>query len=211
MELQLSTTAKCSCLGLGRTKSPVHPEYASYDARLHTFATWPKSIPQRKEQLADAGFYYIGKGDQTFCYYCGVGLKDWEPENDPWEQHAKWFSKCCYLLMVQGQDYVNKITGQDISPLFKEETVQIEGADSVISTDKSNTDKKANLKEIIALKEENRKLKEARLCKICMDREIAIVFLPCGHLATCAYCASSLTYCLMCRQEIKATVRTFLS
>lgn len=29
-----------------------------------------------------------------------------------------------------------------------QETVQIEGADSVISNDKSNTDKKANLKEI---------------------------------------------------------------
>ncbi|XP_003492056.1 putative inhibitor of apoptosis isoform X3 [Bombus impatiens] len=87
----------------------------------------------------------------------------------------------------------------------------IEDGNSVIPNDKSNTDKKANFKESTALEEENRKLKEARLCKICMDREIAIVFLPCGHLATCVYCAPSLTYCLMCRQEIKATVRTFLS
>ncbi|XP_060822999.1 baculoviral IAP repeat-containing protein 7 isoform X2 [Bombus pascuorum] len=87
----------------------------------------------------------------------------------------------------------------------------IEDGNSVIFNDKSNTDKKTNFKESTALEEENRKLKEARLCKICMDREIAIVFLPCGHLATCVYCAPSLTYCLMCRQEIKATVRTFLS
>ncbi|KZC11010.1 Apoptosis 2 inhibitor [Dufourea novaeangliae] len=61
------------------------------------------------------------------------------------------------------------------------------------------------------LEEENRKLKEALLCKICMDREVAIVFLPCGHLATCVHCASSLTYCQMCRQKIQATVRIFLS
>lgn len=122
-ELQLPSTAKLSCLGLGRPKGPVHPEYASYDARLRTFETWPKSMPQTKEQLADAGFYYIGKGDQTLCYHCGGGLKDWEPEDDPWEQHAKWFSKCYYLLMVQGQDYVNKITGQHISPPSKEVSI----------------------------------------------------------------------------------------
>lgn len=62
-----------------------------------------------------------------------------------------------------------------------------------------------------SLEEENRRLKEARLCKICMDREIATVFLPCGHLATCVHCAPSLLYCPICRQKIRATVRTFLS
>ncbi|XP_012276923.1 baculoviral IAP repeat-containing protein 7-A isoform X2 [Orussus abietinus] len=65
--------------------------------------------------------------------------------------------------------------------------------------------------ETVSLEEENRRLKEARLCKICMDREVAVVFLPCGHLATCVHCAPSLTHCPMCRQEIRATVRTFLA
>ncbi|XP_012264181.2 baculoviral IAP repeat-containing protein 7 [Athalia rosae] len=63
----------------------------------------------------------------------------------------------------------------------------------------------------VSLEEENRRLKEARLCKICMDREVAVVFLPCGHLSTCAHCAPSLKHCPMCRQEIRATVRTFLA
>lgn len=62
-----------------------------------------------------------------------------------------------------------------------------------------------------ALQEENRRLKEARLCKICMDNDVAIVFLPCGHLATCIFCAPSLTFCPMCRIMIRASVRTFLS
>lgn len=61
------------------------------------------------------------------------------------------------------------------------------------------------------LREENRKLKEARLCKICMDRDLAVVFLPCGHLATCIFCAPSLAYCPMCRVKIYANVRIFLS
>lgn len=34
----------------------------------------------------------------------------------------------------------------------------------------------------LSLEEENRKLKDARLCKICMVDEVGVVFLPCGHL-----------------------------
>lgn len=63
----------------------------------------------------------------------------------------------------------------------------------------------------LSLEEENRMLKEARMCKICMDAEVGIVFLPCGHLTTCITCATNLQYCPLCRCTIKATVRTFLS
>lgn len=80
---------------------------------------------------------------------------------------------------------------------------------SMIFNHTANRKTNVNFNEITSLEEENRKLKEARLCKICMDREIAIVFLPCGHLATCVYCAPSLTYCLMCRQEIKAIINSW--
>lgn len=34
----------------------------------------------------------------------------------------------------------------------------------------------------MSLEEENRQLKDARLCKVCMDDDVAVVFLPCGHL-----------------------------
>lgn len=34
----------------------------------------------------------------------------------------------------------------------------------------------------LTLEEENRILKDARLCKVCMDEEVGVVFLPCGHL-----------------------------
>lgn len=36
----------------------------------------------------------------------------------------------------------------------------------------------------LSLEEENRQLKDARLCKVCMDGDVAVVFLPCGHLGT---------------------------
>lgn len=71
----------------------------------------------------------------------------------------------------------------------------------------------SNLEEPVprSLEEENRLLKEATLCKICMDEEVGIVFLPCGHLATCVNCAPNLEDCPLCRSAIKATVRTFLA
>jgi len=61
------------------------------------------------------------------------------------------------------------------------------------------------------LEEENRKLKEARTCRVCMDQEINTVFLPCGHLSCCESCAKSLTDCPICRNVIRGTVKTFIA
>jgi hypothetical protein len=59
--------------------------------------------------------------------------------------------------------------------------------------------------------DENRQLKEARLCKICMDKDVDTVFLPCGHLVSCNNCARSLRNCAICRTLIRGTVKVFLS
>ncbi|XP_064627092.1 baculoviral IAP repeat-containing protein 3-like isoform X2 [Lineus longissimus] len=61
------------------------------------------------------------------------------------------------------------------------------------------------------LVEENRQLKEQTMCKICMDNEVSMVFIPCGHLVACADCAPSLSQCPICRRAITGTIRTFLS
>lgn len=92
--------------------SPKHPEYASYAVRIASFDKWPKALPQTKESLATAGFYYTGSGDQTLCYYCGGGLRDWERDDDPWIEHAKWFDYCPYLLLTKGTAFVSNITGK---------------------------------------------------------------------------------------------------
>uniref|UniRef100_A0A8C6QV16 RING-type E3 ubiquitin transferase n=1 Tax=Nannospalax galili TaxID=1026970 RepID=A0A8C6QV16_NANGA len=63
----------------------------------------------------------------------------------------------------------------------------------------------------LSLEEQLRRLQEERTCKVCMDREVSIVFIPCGHLVVCQECAPSLRKCPICRGIIKGTVRTFLS
>ena len=51
---------------------------------------------------------------------------------------------------------------------------------------------------------------ESRLCKICMENEMEITFLPCGHLMSCINCAPVLKNCPICRRPIKGSVRTYL-
>ncbi|XP_012276927.1 death-associated inhibitor of apoptosis 1 isoform X2 [Orussus abietinus] len=250
-DLQLPSNAKLGCLGLGRPKGPCHPEYASYDARLRTFESWPKSMPQTKEQLADAGFFYTGKGDQTLCYHCGGGLKDWEPEDDPWEQHAKWFSKCYYLLLVKGQEFVSGVTGQRVSPPSKEEAMQMNlpsyikkvehsaavetetkpnvesnpGPSTVLSRSQDSgigsqdsgienlgSSKNSSLEDLSNVKPTNSKpIDDARICKICYNEELGVVFLPCGHMVACVKCAPGMTTCAVCREPVSMTVRAFFS
>jgi len=82
-------------------------------------------------------------------------------------------------------------------------------ATSVTITERPDTEGTAD--EAASELEKNRKLREARTCKVCMDRETNTVFLPCGHLVCCEACAKSLSDCPICRSVIRGTVKTFLS
>ncbi|BFZ09885.1 hypothetical protein BsWGS_12924 [Bradybaena similaris] len=59
--------------------------------------------------------------------------------------------------------------------------------------------------------EENRQLKEQRLCKICMLEEVGMVFVPCGHLVCCYGCSSKVSICPICRAEIESCLRAYMS
>lgn len=64
-------------------------------------------------------------------------------------------------------------------------------------------------KEAQKLIEENERLKNERLCVVCLIKDKNILYLPCAHLATCLDCSYSLQTCPMCRSAVQATVRTF--
>ena len=59
------------------------------------------------------------------------------------------------------------------------------------------------------LQEENERLKNERLCVICLSKDKNVLFLPCAHLAACLECSLSLKTCPICRAKIQASVRTF--
>ncbi|KAK0063302.1 baculoviral IAP repeat-containing protein 3 [Biomphalaria pfeifferi] len=60
------------------------------------------------------------------------------------------------------------------------------------------------------LKERNNQLRQQTVCKICMDQEVAVVFLPCGHLVSCSECAIAMIDCPVCRTKVKGIVRAFM-
>lgn len=55
---------------------------------------------------------------------------------------------------------------------------------------------------------EHQRMKEARTCKVCLDREASIAFMPCGHLVCCSVCGPAMRSCPICRELIKGTVKT---
>lgn len=52
---------------------------------------------------------------------------------------------------------------------------------------------------------------DARVCKICYNDELGVVFLPCGHMVACVKCAPGMTSCAVCREPVTMTVRAFFS
>ncbi|XP_036282080.1 baculoviral IAP repeat-containing protein 2 isoform X2 [Pipistrellus kuhlii] len=351
----------------------------THAARLRTFMYWPSHVPVQPEQLASAGFYYVGRNDDVKCFCCDGGLRCWESGDDPWIEHAKWFPRCEFLIRMKGQGFVDEIqaryphlleqllstsdapgdenadppivhfgpgesssedavmmdtpvvkaalemgfsrslvkqtvqskilsTGEnyktvndivsallnaedenrqeekerqteemasdDLSlirknrmALFQQLTCVLPILDNLLKANIINKQEhdiikqktqiplqarelidtvlvKGNaaanifkncLKEIdstlyknlfveknmkyiptedvsgLSLEEQLRRLQEERTCKVCMDKEVSIVFIPCGHLVVCQECAPSLRKCPICRGIIKGTVRTFLS
>ncbi|KAJ8311146.1 hypothetical protein KUTeg_011310 [Tegillarca granosa] len=273
------------------TQRPVYPHYAITTVRLTSFRNWPKNKKQNPQDLARAGFFHEGTEDRVRCFFCGGGLVNWDPEDDPWIEHARWYPRCVYLRQNKGDNFILRVQeevnkGQiDLSHLKDnggdrrtqtdmmshpavlsvldmgvnvelvkqampslplstfsaeklllkvwelEEKLQQQNGEKLEETETqltaenchneeneasseiSQNREKLQLKETseinkaerIAIVEENRFLKELQLCKICLDEDVSIVFLPCGHMASCASCAPALRKCPICRAYIKGT------
>ncbi|XP_075925694.1 baculoviral IAP repeat-containing protein 7-like isoform X3 [Petromyzon marinus] len=85
-------------------------------------------------------------------------------------------------------------------------------ANYVQEQQKSAAEKKElKSEESLPPEEELKRLQEQHTCKVCMDKEVSVVFIPCGHLVVCRDCASSLRKCPICRAVVRGTVRTFMS
>ncbi|XP_077163780.1 E3 ubiquitin-protein ligase XIAP isoform X2 [Paroedura picta] len=171
---------------------PKNPSMAGYEARLKSFITWRYSVT--KEQLAQAGFYSIGDGDNVLCFHCGGGLREWRADDDPWEQHSQWFPGCNYLLEEKGQDYVNNV---QLTRSLQDSTIK----------DTENASRIGGL----STEEQLRCLQEEKLCKICMDKTISVVLIPCGHLVTCKDCAEAVEKCPLCCTAIAKRQKIYMS
>lgn len=195
---------------------PEFPDKAVEAQRIESYVDWPKTIKQRPQELSDAGFFYTGKGDRVQCFSCGGGLKDWEENDDPWEQHGMWYGKCEYLKLMKGAAFIEKMAQK------REEMCKTNSSDELASCSSSQSSQGSSFKDTESTSsekpmdmseksDEEEEKKDSKLCKICYSNEYNTIFLPCGHVIACAKCASSVTKCPACRQPFENVMRVYFS
>lgn len=165
---------------MSASSDPVHPEFAVISSRLQSFVDWPRSKKQRPIELSTAGFFYKGTYDRVTCFCCGGGLSRWDDKDDPWEQHALWLSKCPFLILRKGEQFIEEVKEKYYSYKREEQKVDVDDV----------------------------KLNDKTVCKICYLKEYDIVFIPCGHVA-CSGCSESMEKCPFCRKSIIDSVKIF--
>ena len=77
--------------------------------RLYLYGNWPKSAKIWPQELAEAGFFYLGNNLNLKCPSCGLqtNINDWKPTEKALDLHAHLNPKCEYLKSI-GYSFDNK-------------------------------------------------------------------------------------------------------
>ncbi|XP_067667421.1 uncharacterized protein [Haliotis asinina] len=279
------------------TAAPKHPKYQTYISRLDSFVAWPiRYVPKTPEELASAGFFYIGSADRVTCFHCGITLRDWEAEHSPVAEHKRYAPKCqfaashSHVEVLDGEKAQKESEGSSMvidenaasnidlhftpasndlhlgggacaaceypnASVVADPSVIVEGSDKSMDTStlcenlqtlsievcdteiehipseshmdmeitsditgsRGNQKEESNIcqpkpvsKKLMLLRAENKRLKEQSTCRMCKNKPVCILFLPCGHLVTCSDCADTVHACVTCGKTILGTVKTFI-
>ncbi len=52
---------------------------------------------------------FAGQDDNVRCFFCDGGLRNWEREDDPFTEHARWFPRCSFIREVRGNAFVDAL------------------------------------------------------------------------------------------------------
>ncbi|XP_052761099.1 baculoviral IAP repeat-containing protein 3-like isoform X2 [Mya arenaria] len=117
---------------------PKHPKYSTIVSRIATFNESPEIIVSTST-LAEAGFFYAGIGDCTRCFSCGIALRHWTREDDPWTEHARFSLECDHVLNNKGQEFI------DLVKLALDNTEEKDKCPSAQSSDMSARSQEAEI------------------------------------------------------------------
>uniref|UniRef100_H2ZML1 RING-type domain-containing protein n=1 Tax=Ciona savignyi TaxID=51511 RepID=H2ZML1_CIOSA len=268
---------------------PKRPSMKFYEDRISSFeGKWTHSGPPTISDIAKAGFFLFDVDASVRCWYCDVVVSDVSRQWSPWEEHAKQYPSCHFLLRNRGHNFVeaalSSVTDNEPEPalsmgseivanvvemgfdpkfikkvirrqirdhstcfattdalldaLVTEENDLIDLGSSSSSDDDEegcaimlccfiyrmgvdihNEGLHSLSHQTIVLSPEEerrvqselRRLRDEKRCKVCLDRDAEMVFIPCGHLSTCLICTQSLRQCPVCRMKINRSYRTFPS
>jgi E3 ubiquitin-protein ligase XIAP len=168
------------------------PDFRLITNRLASFKEWPKSMKQKPKALSDAGFFYCGKGDSVKCFSCGGGLRDWEEDDDPWEQHALHYENCHYLNEVKSARFISA-TKRKLENISNEASHEDDVSPTISSETETGDDN------------------DLKMCQICFEEERCAIFFPCMHVIACVKCSYSCDKCPICRSNITSIKRIYFS
>lgn len=133
-----------------------------------------------------------------------------------WANSHVWSASCSYLAFGTPVGYAG---GKKPAPAASGGTAKQKSDEPVPSTSTSPSTTSTSSSSTSAATSEKGADDEAeedeKTCKVCMDAEINICFVPCGHLAVCQDCANLLTgkgnkrECPICKTKITKAVRIF--
>ncbi|XP_075918586.1 baculoviral IAP repeat-containing protein 7-B-like [Petromyzon marinus] len=185
----------------------------SESARLLSFSKgWPRSSPVRPADLARAGLYRMGFSDLVACFRCGGTMHRWEEGDDPAREHARHFPACARAAPLPPATQDGADSG--LSPEMRSFGARLRSFASWPYTANVSPPELAYAgfyySAVPSSEELLDKLEERLSCKVCMEREVSTMFVPCGHVATCGHCALSLSRCPVCRVAVKTSLRAFV-
>ncbi|XP_071800461.1 E3 ubiquitin-protein ligase XIAP-like [Asterias amurensis] len=61
------------------------------------------------------------------------------------------------------------------------------------------------------IEEEIERLRDEKLCKVCMDEDANMILMPCNHFVLCSSCTKLLNDCPICRTPIREVIRVYKS
>ena len=207
----------------------VAPYRNSYANRLETFDGWPG--PLAADELASAGFIYRNRADSTQCAFCFVVIDGWRPGHRVEEEHRRHSPGCSQYgdtghpshnmpysptalnsemmreIYRRADEVFEKVMAARSESLFVNcPTIEIPNEPAAAVKSKPKVQVKKSSPSTAAARHE-----DIKLCKICYDQEMSVLFLPCAHLLCCPSCASKTSHCPLCRKNIDKSVPTFIS
>lgn len=193
--------------------------------RLTTYSCWPSQIPQHREDMALAGFYYTGCGDRVRCAFCSLELTGWTKDVEPFSRHKDENPRCSFIEEIRHRAKKPPTSRMNMISLINEDEVEktlrpdwgfhwidVERAVTKLIWCRGHCTDQITEKEILEYifqkETDNRIYPPVQdmdgLCMVCLRDNPLIVFLPCWHVCCCQGCGEKLYSCFICNCRIKA-------
>lgn len=206
---------------------PLHPKYARLEDRISSFDATFETISSTvtPESLAEAGFYFYGHcgshRDAVKCYHCAIGLLAFVDDDNPMEEHAKFRPDCPFVVAnlkrpftTKDQENVIKLWSKMSMVKYIATVVERRVIDAVLirrwnekrapyeTIQEFYTEISKKIESLYPDLEPCAPASEVDTCKVCLDKQISILFSPCTHLVCCSECSQKLKLCPYCRSPI---------